>query len=206
MKTKMMEALVLVVACMAMVSCGIRISSSSAMSTTVGKHKITIKFSSGAGGPKTTITHHEEGRATIKYGPSVVEVNGSLLTVNGVKYDIPNDDDAIEVEDDTVRIGGVIAKPRKALNPKDPQQVAEGFWRAVIAGNYEEAETYVLPGDRESFRTEAVKELKALPPLPDQPKIKARTSGDTGSAVIENWTHDDGPEMVLQDGRWWITR
>lgn len=95
---------------------------------------------------------------------------------------------------------------RKAPDPKDPQQVAEAFWSAVIAGNYDEAEKYVIPEARESFRTEAIDELKGLPAFPDQPQIKAKIDGSTGTAIIENWEFGMGPEMVLQGGKWWIDK
>ena len=39
----------------------------------------------------------------------------------------------------------------KTPDTKDPQQVAEAFWTAIIAGDYDKAVTYVLPKDRETF-------------------------------------------------------
>lgn len=93
-----------------------------------------------------------------------------------------------------------------APNPKDPQQVAEVFWNAVIAGDYEEAATHVIPEDRDSFMTHAAEELKKLPEFPDRPQIRAKTNGNEGTALIENWEFDQGPEMIFRDGRWWIEK
>jgi len=48
--------------------------------------------------------------------------------------------------------------------------------------------------------------MKNLPPFPDQPKIKAKTEGNKVQAIIENWEFKEGPDMIFQDGKWWIRK
>lgn len=88
----------------------------------------------------------------------------------------------------------------------DPQEVAEGFWNAVIARDYKTAEKFIIPRNREKFISTAVESLERMPSFPDKPIIKAVTDGDRGKAILKGWGPNggSGPDMIFRDGKWWI--
>lgn len=93
------------------------------------------------------------------------------------------------------------------VDPGNPEQVAEAVWRAIIEGDMERFKSYVIPRDREAFNPEEfAKELERLPPLPDKPQVRLVFEGDEAEALLENWDFDQGLEMILEDGRWWIQK
>jgi hypothetical protein len=92
-------------------------------------------------------------------------------------------------------------------NPKDPKEVGEAYWNAIIAEDYSTAQSYVLPDNQERFRTRMVPGFRQLPPLPDQPEIIVKVDGDRGEVILENWIEREGAgtaEIVLREGRWWV--
>ena len=95
-----------------------------------------------------------------------------------------------------------------AADTSDPKQVAEAFWRAIIAKDYESARQHVIPKDRKDFvREKLEKELAKLPPLPDSAIVEVEINGDEGEALLENWEFKDGViEMIKKDGRWWVEK
>lgn len=103
---------------------------------------------------------------------------------------------------------GLFSACTAKVDPRDPQQVAEGFWKAIIAENYEAAAELVAPEDRQSFWDDAVEGIKELPPFPEYPIFKADLDEDAqrGEAKILNWEFEDGVDMRKEDGRWWIVR
>ena len=104
-----------------------------------------------------------------------------------------------------VLLGCADNSAERAVDRTDPQQVAEAFWKAVVAGDNAEAASYVVKEDRTAL-TRAFDELKGMKPLPDHPQIVTIIDGNRGEAIIENWEEDNDVDMVLRDGQWWISR
>ena len=115
-RARFLAALLLGAVVAASASCG-AVTWSSSTSTTVGKHSVSVKITSGASSGAAMSVEQKGDWAKIIHGPVTVEIDGSTLIVNGQEYDIPNEDDAIDIEDSTVRIGGEVASPRTPSLP-----------------------------------------------------------------------------------------
>lgn len=88
-------------------------------STTVGKHNIEIVHNSGGGHFGKSTHSSSSGKDVYVYerGDFKVRLEGEMLTVNGERYPLANEEDDIRIEDGQVYINGAFAKPH--LIPKE---------------------------------------------------------------------------------------
>jgi hypothetical protein len=91
------------------------------------------------------------------------------------------------------------------LDVKDPRQVGEAGWRAIERNDIKALRKLALPEDRHKFTAEAIKaELDRLPPLPDTIIVVMEITGERGQALVKDWAHPYGLQMVNKKGRWWV--
>jgi len=101
------------------------------------------------------------------------------------------------------------AKPVKEAQKVDrtnPRAVAEAFWKAVLAKQWENAAQFVHEDDREWFLEGAPRAFLELPNPPKHPVIGVMIKdGDLGWTKIDNWKEGgNGIEINRTDGIWWI--
>ena len=87
------------------------------------------------------------------------------------------------------------------VDASDPLQVAEAFYRAVDEEDLERALEYVDPEMVADFR-EAMS--GGMPSMPSDYEVMVMTQGDEAEASVTG--ADLEVDMILADGRWWITR
>jgi len=96
-------------------------------------------------------------------------------------------------------------KQAQEVDRTDPQAVAEAFWKATLAQEWEKAATFVEKEDREWYLDGIAEEFEKLQNPPKRPVIKAITKNGITRAYITNWEEiEDGLDMTEVDGLWWI--
>lgn len=91
--------------------------------------------------------------------------------------------------------------PADRVDTSDPMQVAEAFYEAVDRQDLDAALEYVDPEMAADFR-EAMS--GGLPSMPSDYEVIVYAEGNEAEADITGT--DLEVDMVLIDGRWWITR
>jgi len=97
--------------------------------------------------------------------------------------------------------GGGGGSSAARVDTSDPIQVAEAFYKAVDEQDIEAALEYVDPELAGDFR-EAMS--GGMPDMPGDFEVVVMAQGDQAEASIPGV--DMEVDMILVDGRWWITR
>lgn len=97
--------------------------------------------------------------------------------------------------------GGGGETPAASVDTGDPMQVAEAFYKAVADRDLEAALEHVDPDMAADFR-EAMSE--GMPSMPSDYEVIVMAQGDEAEASITG--SDLEVDMILVDGRWWVTR
>lgn len=91
------------------------------------------------------------------------------------------------------------------LDRTDPRAVAETFWEAVLAHQWEVAASFVKKEDRKRFLEAAPRQIPGVPNPPKQPVIGVKIDGGLVRTKITNWKEWDAwLDMVQRRGTWWI--
>lgn len=97
--------------------------------------------------------------------------------------------------------GGGEGTSTARVDTADPLDVATAFYDAVDRQDVEAALEHVLPEQAEDFRNAM---SGGMPDMPDDYEVIVMAQGEEAEASITG--SDLEVDMVLVDGRWWITR
>lgn len=95
-----------------------------------------------------------------------------------------------------------IAGCSSAVDHSSAESVAQAFFQAVADGDADEAASFVIEDERADFLSFAGD--GGLPAIPADFQLTTRVEGESGRAEVDGSRFD--VDLVLQNGRWWITK
>lgn len=97
--------------------------------------------------------------------------------------------------------GGGSGSPAATVDPSDPIEVAEAFFKAIDENEIDSAATYIHPDQVTQF---VDRMSRVTPSLPDDYELVVMAQENEGEASIVGSPIEVG--MVLEDERWWIIK